>query len=135
MANQTKKSTNNKAGSGDDLSQGQANFGVLLSKSMTPEVKWADKDEFLDVIYWMRQIMGIILGLVWGLIPMKGFFGLALFLVVNVALIYIYYSSFQKVDEEEYGGATEIIKEGLMTSFSSFLVCWIILYSALHTYS
>lgn len=135
MANQNKKSNNNKAGSVDDSLQGQANFGVLLSKSMTPEVKWADKDEFLDVIYWMRQIMGIVLGLVWGLIPMKGFFGLALFFVVNVALIYIYYSSFQKVDEEEYGGATEIIKEGLMTSFSSFVVCWIILYSALHTYS
>ena len=47
--------------------------------------------------------------------------------MVNVALIYIYYSSFQKVDEEEYGGATEIIKEGLMTSFSSFVVRFIIM--------
>jgi hypothetical protein len=26
------------------------------------------------------------------------------------------------VDEEEYGGMSEILKEGLMTSFSSFLV-------------
>ena len=31
-------------------------------------------------------------------------------------------SMFQKVDEEEYGGISEILKEGLMTSFSSFLV-------------
>lgn len=44
------------------------------------------------------------------------------FLLVNVAIVYIYSSSFQKVDEEEYGGIGEILKEGLMTSFSSFMV-------------
>ena len=41
---------------------------------------------------------------------------------MNVAIVYIYSNSFQKVDEEEYGGMSEILKEGLMTSFSSFLV-------------
>ena len=46
---------------------------------------------------------------------------------MNVAIIYIYSNSFQKVDEEEYGGMTEIIKEGLMTSFSSFMVCFVII--------
>ncbi|XP_059139553.1 GEL complex subunit OPTI-like [Physella acuta] len=107
----------------------------LLSKALTPEFHWGDKDEFLDVIYWMRQILGVLLGLVWGVIPLKGFIGLALFILVNVAIVYIYYNSFQKIDEEEYGGASEILKEGLMTSFSSFLVAWIILYSALHSES
>ncbi|RUS76291.1 hypothetical protein EGW08_015937 [Elysia chlorotica] len=105
----------------------------LLAKAIQPEYQWSDKDEFLDVVYWMRQIMGLVLGLVWGFIPMRGFIGLALFFVVNVAIVYLYYSSFQKVDEEEYGGASEILKEGLMTSFSSFLVAWIILYSALYS--
>ncbi|GFO07060.1 hypothetical protein PoB_003356500 [Plakobranchus ocellatus] len=105
----------------------------LLSKAIQPEYQWTDKDEFLDVVYWMRQIMGLILGLVWGFIPLKGFIGLALFFLVNVAIVYLYYSTFQKIDEEEYGGASEILKEGLMTSFSSFLVAWIILYSALHS--
>lgn len=36
------------------------------------------QDEFLDVIYWARQILGIILGVVWGFIPLRGFIGLAL---------------------------------------------------------
>ena len=44
------------------------------------------------------------------------------FFAVNVLITYLYLSTFQKVDEEEYGGLTEILKEGLMTSFSSFLV-------------
>ena len=44
------------------------------------------------------------------------------FLAINVFITYLYFTSFQKVDEEEYGGISEILKEGLMTSFSSFLV-------------
>ncbi|XP_005102636.1 respirasome Complex Assembly Factor 1 [Aplysia californica] len=133
MANSSAKKSSAKA-NGDDSNNG-GNLISLLSKAVTPEFAWSDKDEFLDVIYWMRQILGVVLGLAWGIIPLKGFLGLALFLLVNVAVVYIYYNTFQKVDEEEYGGATEILKEGLMTSFSSFLVAWIILYSALHTES
>ncbi|KAH9502920.1 hypothetical protein Btru_072387 [Bulinus truncatus] len=119
----------NKKSKTDDSHSGPS----LLSKALTPENQWQDKDEFLDVIYWMRQILGLLLGIIWGIVPLKGFIGLALFLLVNVAIVYIYYNSFQKVDEEEFGGTSEILKEGLMTSFSSFLVAWIILYSALHS--
>lgn len=103
-----------------------------LSRAFTAEAKWTDKDEFLDVIYWMRQILGVVLGIIWGLLPMKGILGLGLFFAVNIIITYIYFTSYQKVDEEEYGGVSEILKEGLMTSFSSFLVLWILLYSSLH---
>lgn len=113
--------------------EGSRSTQSLFSKATQPEYQWNDKDEFLDVIYWMRQIMGLVLGLAWGFIPLKGFVGLALFFLVNIAIVYLYYNSFQKIDEEEYGGASEILKEGLMTSFSSFLVSWIILYSALYS--
>ncbi len=34
----------------------------------------------------------------------------------------MYFSSFQQVDEEEYGGTWELTKEGFMTSFALFLV-------------
>lgn len=43
-------------------------------------------------------------------------------MIVNAAVIYVYVSSFQNVDEEEYGGMWEITKEGFMTSFAGFLV-------------
>ncbi|KAK7491399.1 hypothetical protein BaRGS_00017377, partial [Batillaria attramentaria] len=114
MATSAKRSSSKTSGS-------ETSSRALLSKAFTPEFEWADKDDFLDVIYWMRQVMGVVLGLVWGLLPLKGIFGIALFLLVNVAIVYMYSSSFQKVDEEEYGGMGEILKEGLMTSFSSFL--------------
>lgn len=36
------------------------------------------QDEFLDVVYWLRQILGVVIGLIWGLIPLKGLVGLGL---------------------------------------------------------
>lgn len=105
----------------------------ILSRIITPEATWPDKDEFLDVIYWMRQILGVIIGLLWGIIPMKGIVGIIIFFLINLGIIYMYYSTFQRVEDEEYGGSSEILKEGLMTSFSSFLVVWIVLYSSLYS--
>ncbi|XP_037540019.1 uncharacterized protein RAB5IF [Nematolebias whitei] len=112
-----------------------ANGGVkqsTWSKAFCSTAVWEEKDEFLDVIYWLRQIIAVILGVVWGVAPLKGFLGIAIFCVINAGLLYLYFSSFQQVDEEEYGGTWELTKEGFMTSFALFLVVWIIFYTALH---
>ncbi|KAF5272778.1 hypothetical protein FQA39_LY07805 [Lamprigera yunnana] len=101
-------------------------------RAFTSNSEWPDKDEFLDVIYWARQALGIVLGLIWALLPLKGVIGLILFALVNAGIIYLYFSNFQSVDEEEYGGAWELTKEGFMTSFAGFLVTWIIIYSGLY---
>jgi len=34
------------------------------------------QDEFLDVVYWFRQIIAVILGVIWGVAPLKGFLGI-----------------------------------------------------------
>ncbi|XP_072947321.1 GEL complex subunit OPTI [Epargyreus clarus] len=104
----------------------------IWKRAFTSNSEWPDKDEFLDVIYWMRQAMGIILGLLWGVLPLKGFLGLLLFVTVNAAVIYFYMYNFQGIDEEEYGGVWELTKEGFMTSFAGFLVTWILMYTGLH---
>ncbi|XP_071785531.1 GEL complex subunit OPTI-like [Asterias amurensis] len=93
--------------------------------------KWQEKDEFLDVIYWGRQIVAILCGVIWGVIPLKGFLGIALFCAASAGILYVYFTSFQGVDEEDYGGVWELTKEGFMSSFALFLVIWIIVYSAL----
>ena len=36
------------------------------------------QDEFLDVIYWMRQLVGIVVGILWGVLPIKGILGILL---------------------------------------------------------
>ncbi|CAG9763285.1 unnamed protein product [Ceutorhynchus assimilis] len=104
----------------------------VWTRAITANSEWPDKDEFLDVIYWSRQVLGIILGIIWGIFPLKGFLGLALFFIINAGILYFYFSNFQCVDEEEYGGPWELTKEGFMTSFAGFLVTWIIIYTGLH---
>lgn len=49
------------------------------------------------------------------------------FLVLNAVLLYAYFTNFQQVDEEEFGGAWELTKEGFVTSLAGFLV-WKIFY-------
>lgn len=44
------------------------------------------------------------------------------FCVINAGVLYVYFSSFQQIDEEDYGGTWELTKEGFMTSFALFLV-------------
>lgn len=44
------------------------------------------------------------------------------FCIINAGVLYVYFSSFQQIDEEDYGGTWELTKEGFMTSFALFLV-------------
>ncbi|XP_011198962.1 PREDICTED: uncharacterized protein C20orf24 homolog [Bactrocera latifrons] len=108
------------------------NLSEICSRALKANSEWPDKDEFLDVIYWARQIFGILLGIVWGIVPLKGFLGLVLFAGISCGIVYIYSINFQGIDEEAYGGAWELVKEGFMTSFAGFLVTWIIFYTGLH---
>ncbi|XP_004932938.1 GEL complex subunit OPTI [Bombyx mori] len=121
-----------KAKQTDNINKNKCNESIW-KKALDKNSEWPDKEEFLDVIYWMRQAIGIILGLSWGLLPLKGFLGLLLFVILNAAVIYVYVNNFHNIDEEEYGGMWEITKEGFMTSFAGFLVTWIIMYTGLHS--
>jgi len=110
----------------------ESSLPSVWARAFTSKSEWPDKDEFLDVIYWLRQCLGLLLGVVWGFVPLNGFIGLLLFAVVNAGLLYLYFNGFQQVDEEVFGGPFELTKEGFMTSFAGFLVLWIVTYSALH---
>ncbi|KAK2109927.1 RAB5 Interacting Factor [Saguinus oedipus] len=79
------------------------------------------RDEFLDVIYWFRQIIAVVLGVIWGVLPLRGFLGIAGFCLINAGVLYLYFSNYLQIDEEEYGGTWELTKEGFMTSFALFM--------------
>jgi len=120
------------SGSAADSVPSATSFSSTLSKAFSAQSSWPDKEEFLDVIYWIRQVLGVVLGLIWGLAAVKGVVGLAAFAALNAGILYFYFSGFQSIDEEEYGGVWELTKEGFMTSLASFLVIWIIVYTGLH---
>ncbi|XP_062501078.1 GEL complex subunit OPTI-like isoform X2 [Corticium candelabrum] len=108
---------------------------ALWRRAVAPKSVWKaedDKDDFLDVIYWLRQFLSVIVGFIWGLVALKGIVGLALFFAVNAGTVYLFCTVYQSIDEEEFGGLWELLKEGFFTSFALFLVVWIIVYSSLH---
>lgn len=76
------------------------------------------QEQFLDVIYWGRQVVAVIIGIIWGFMGFTGFFGIASFAAVNSAIVYIYSINFNE-DQEDL---LEYVKEGFMTAFSAFMV-------------
>lgn len=81
----------------------------------------------------MRQVIGVIIGVICGSIPMTGFLAMVIFAALEAVLVQVYATSYQSVDIDELGGISEVLKEGFMTAFASFLVTWIIFYSAIHS--
>jgi len=100
----------------------------IWSRMFKSGAKWQDKDEFLDVIYWGRQILSVIMGFLWAYLGLTGAFGIVSFVVFNSAAVYVYSINFNEEQEDAITG----VKEGFMTAFASFLVTWIIVYSSLY---
>ena len=104
----------------------------ILAKALTANSDWPEKESFLDALYWFKQLSGVLLGLVFGLSGFTGILALLVFGAAQSGAGYAYAVRFQGVDEEEFGGSWELLKEGFMTSFAGFLVTWIIIYSGMH---
>ncbi|CAI7755089.1 unnamed protein product [Closterium sp. NIES-54] len=103
----------------------------LLSSLLKPDVA-EDQDAFKDVLYWMRQVLAVLFGVVWGITPITGGIGIIGFLVLSTAVMMGYYTLVVKVDAEELGGHGTLLQEGLLNSFGVFLLVWILLFTYLH---
>ncbi|KAJ8642363.1 hypothetical protein MRB53_019057 [Persea americana] len=102
-----------------------------LAKLLDPEASW-DKDQLGDVLHWIRQVVGLACGLLWGAVPLVGWIWIVVFLVLSSGIIYGYYAHILKIDEEDYGGHAALLQDGLFASLSLFLLVWILVYSLAH---
>jgi hypothetical protein len=66
------------SGGADKMKTQTVSFGELVKLGLTKNAEWPDDEVFLDFIYWSRQVVGLFLGVIWGLVPFTGIFGLAL---------------------------------------------------------
>ncbi|VDK71580.1 unnamed protein product [Litomosoides sigmodontis] len=96
-----------------------------LAKALVSGSEWPDKDELLDVLYWGRQLLALMIGIFWGFIPLHGFLAIVLYVVISTAVGQLYATNFQKVDEDSLGGFWELAKEGFGSAFATFMVSWI----------
>ncbi|XP_011035295.1 PREDICTED: uncharacterized protein C20orf24 homolog [Populus euphratica] len=102
-----------------------------LAKLLDPEASW-DKDQLGDVLHWIRQVVALVCGLLWGAIPLVGGIWIALFLLISSGIIYVYYGMILKIDEDDFGGHGTLLQEGLFASITLFLLSWILMYSLAH---
>ncbi|KAF9665529.1 hypothetical protein SADUNF_Sadunf16G0132400 [Salix dunnii] len=102
-----------------------------LAKLLDPEASW-DKDQLGDVLHWIRQVVALVCGLLWGAIPLVGGIWIALFLLISSGIIYVYYAMILKIDEDDFGGHGTLLQEGLFASITLFLLSWILMYSLAH---
>jgi hypothetical protein len=91
-----------------------------LAKTPNSDGLW-EKDDLFTVLHWIRQVIGIVFGLMFGLLPLTGFVGNMSFLGGVTIVTYLYYAKFLAVDEEEFG-RFELLSEGFMNSYALFLV-------------
>ena len=95
------------------------------------------QDDFLDVIYWGRQLVALVVAVYCGL---AGFIGINTLIVsvcpcmacywvmyssrgllVNVAVVYVFVSV-HRVDISQFGTPYEVLTEGFKETLSVFLV-------------
>ncbi|GAX84572.1 hypothetical protein CEUSTIGMA_g11993.t1 [Chlamydomonas eustigma] len=93
--------------------------------------RW-DKEELMDVLHWWKQILGAAVGIMCGVVPFVHLSGFLVFLGVVIPLTMMFYQSYLRVDQEEYGGHLELIVDGLPFAFGTFLLVWILVYNGFH---
>ncbi|KAL0487681.1 hypothetical protein AKO1_008745 [Acrasis kona] len=89
-----------------------------------------EKDEILEVIYWQKQILSLILGITWGVLKLQYLPVIIAFLVMIGAASYFVGFQILPGDETEgVGGPWPVVTEGGMPAFATFLLAWIITYT------
>ena len=106
-------------GDASSAKSGELHWRHVFAKAITARSTWDDKDDllgvvvtmltviatrhFADAIYWLRQIVSLIIGILWACVPLKGFLAIALYVAVNSLIVHLYVTTFQKADEDELG--------------------------------
>ncbi|KIY98843.1 putative Uncharacterized protein C20orf24 like protein [Monoraphidium neglectum] len=107
---------------------------AVLAKLFQGDAAEWDKDEALDLIYWLRQVFGVLAGFVWGYLQTPGLLGFASFLFLNIALVTLLHKNVMGIGDDDWENASqELMSEGLPLSMSCFMVVWVLTHTTFHT--
>jgi len=101
----------------------------MLAKALFGDDNW-DEECLCKIVYWFKHVVAVVFGLSCGILGITGATGILGFLFASNFGAIHYYSGYLGVDDEEFGGKSKFINEGLMPSFSLFLLIWIYFYTA-----
>lgn len=104
------------------------NNNGLFSKVIQPGYELS-AEETLAAAHWIRQILAVFLGIVFGIIKMKGFPPVMTYVAVSLTTPYSLLSSLHELDLEEIGSKGTIQTEGFFPATALFFLSWIISYT------
>ncbi|KAL4454335.1 hypothetical protein ABPG74_012292 [Tetrahymena malaccensis] len=106
------------------------NFGSYLKIALTAGSAPSQEDLF-SILFYFRQILGLICGIVAGTLGFTGIFTIAGFLALNCLITYVYAYKYLGVEDHKVEQNT-LFTESLMISFMNFVVSWIFSYTNIY---
>lgn len=89
------------------------------------------QDELKTVLHWLKQLAALALGCAFGAAGVTGGYAFLAYLTLSTFLTVTFYRNILGVDEDEFGGATELMMEGFAPAVAVFLLLWILGFTAL----
>ena len=86
------------------------------------------KDVTLDQVYWLRQVLGLVLGVIAGFF-FTGLPGFILFFAIATVTPSFFFSKAQL--KELRITQSQLLTEGVMPAFGTFLCLWVLTHSTL----
>lgn len=86
-------------------------------------------EDAISAAHWIRQILGVVVGIVYGLIQLTGFTGFMSFFTLALMLPTTLMSMFHELDFDEINKHNSIQTEGLFPAMALFVLSWTISYT------
>ena len=89
-----------------------------------------EKNAALDRLFWFRQIISLMGGVVVGVFNLQGFLVIVLFCIAAYLLSQMYSSKILNVTEEDFPN-NELMMEGAGNAFGLFILTWTLAFTFL----
>ncbi|XRA99570.1 Rab5-interacting family protein [Pycnococcus provasolii] len=108
--------------------EGPESLARSTQKLLRASQDW-NKDELLDVLHWSRQVLGVVLGVVWATLALDGFFAFVAYAIGSTACIIALYGGHLKLDADDFGGHNALVTEGFAPATALFVVTWTVVHT------
>ncbi len=105
----------------------KSSFFTNIKKCLKKDFK-PNKDEFNNFSLFLKQIIGVICGITFGILGIQGLAGIIMFFSISCLSMYFYSKNVLIIDEDEIENY-KIFSEGQFTGFIAFILSWILSYT------
>ena len=88
------------------------------------------KDDIANIIHWFRQALSLFIGIIWGYMHLTGIIGIITYFLITISVMYFYKTNLNVPDD--IFDLFDIMKEGIVPGFGTFMLGWICTYSVVH---